>query len=406
MKIVKSDKLLKKSKIKDSYLDIFKRFLKFGFLAWGGPVAQIDMLRQELVEEEKWVDEHKFNRVLGIYQALPGPEAQELCVYFGTVAKGRLGGLLAGLGFMLPGFLLMLALSWFYITVGINSIFFSPIFFGIQAAVIALIFRAVHRIGKHSITDKWLVLVLTLSIIGEAFNLNFLLILMLTGLVYLVLKRKKHFVGTILVSAFVVLLVINTYLNVNENIPQDVVGHSTKPDVSIGTLFSSGLKSGLLTFGGAYTVIPFLRKDAVGKTGWMSDSEFLDGLGLSGILPAPLVIFGTFVGFIGGGLLGGLAVTAGIFLPAFSFTLLFYSLIEKLSQSKVAYEFLYGVTAGVVGIIAVTAVDLFRNEITNALAFAIFALSLFVLYKWKSKLTVPIVVIISGLIGFVVKSLI
>jgi len=104
----------------ESYWQLLLRFLRFGFLAWGGPVAQIAMIRQELVEEEKWISKERFNRVLAVYQVLPGPEAHELCVYFGMLAGGRIGGLLAGLGFMLPGFVLMFALSWIYVTYGIN----------------------------------------------------------------------------------------------------------------------------------------------------------------------------------------------------------------------------------------------------------------------------------------------
>src|SRR5574339_1305183 len=96
----------------ESYGQIFLRFLKFGLLSWGGPVAQIAMIRQELVEEEKWVSPERFNRVLAVYQVLPGPEAHELCVYFGMLSGGRFGAILAGFGFMLPGFVFMLALSW------------------------------------------------------------------------------------------------------------------------------------------------------------------------------------------------------------------------------------------------------------------------------------------------------
>jgi chromate transporter len=95
----------------ESYGRLFARFLRFGFLAWGGPVAQIAMLRKELVDEEQWVNSERFNRTLALYQVLPGPEAHELCVWFGMLARGRLGGFLAGLGFMLPGFVLMFALS-------------------------------------------------------------------------------------------------------------------------------------------------------------------------------------------------------------------------------------------------------------------------------------------------------
>src|SRR5215217_5540300 len=104
----------------ETYGRIFLRFLRFGFLAWGGPVAQIAMIRQELVDEEGWITSERFNRVLAVYQILPGPEAHELCVYFGYLSRGRIGGLLGGLGFMLPGFAMMLALSWFYFAFGLQ----------------------------------------------------------------------------------------------------------------------------------------------------------------------------------------------------------------------------------------------------------------------------------------------
>src|SRR5688572_10587834 len=133
---------------------IFLRFLKFGLLAWGGPVAQIAMIKKELVEEEQWVSKEEFNRALALYQALPGPEAHELCVYFGMKAGGRPGGFLAGLGFMLPGFIFMLLFTWLYVRFGIKSPTVQWLFAGVQAAVIALIVFAVYRIGKHAVINK------------------------------------------------------------------------------------------------------------------------------------------------------------------------------------------------------------------------------------------------------------
>src|SRR5262249_40756162 len=153
-------------------------------LAWGGPVAQIAMIRQELVEEEKWVSSEQFNRALAVYQILPGPEAHELCVYFGMLSRGRVGGLLAGLGFMLPGFLLMLALSWFYVTYGINNPIFAGLFYGFQAAVAALIIRAVHRIGSHVVTNRWLLGIAILAAFAQFFGVHFAITLTAAGLAY------------------------------------------------------------------------------------------------------------------------------------------------------------------------------------------------------------------------------
>ena len=135
---------------------LFARFLKFGLLAWGGPVAQVAMIRRELVDEEQWLSPARFNRLLAVYQVLPGPEAHELCVHLGMMKRGRLGGLLAGLGFMLPGLVLMLGLAWLYGQLDLRQPLLAALFLGIQVGVIALIVRAVHRIGEHVLEDRWL----------------------------------------------------------------------------------------------------------------------------------------------------------------------------------------------------------------------------------------------------------
>jgi chromate transporter len=171
-------------------------------------------------------------------------------------------------------------------------------------------------------------------------------------------------------------------------------------EVSQAQMFVSGLRAGLLTFGGAYTAIPFLQRDAVEKGKWMSDGEFLDGVAMSGTLPAPLIIFSTFVGYIGGGAVGALLMTIGVFLPAFGFSLLFHNQLERLMEREVLREVLEGVTAGVVGIIASTLITLGVGTITNVKAAVIFALALIPLYFWKSKAVIPCVVIGAGVLGW------
>src|SRR5918998_4452731 len=137
---------------------IFARFLKFGALAWGGPAAQIAMIKRECVDEEQWVDEETFTKTLAVYQVLPGPEAHELCVYFGRIRGGRMGALLAGLGFMLPGFLLMLGLSVLYVEAGLDE-HFEELFYGLKAAVGGLVAMAIVRLGRKFVTDVPLALI-------------------------------------------------------------------------------------------------------------------------------------------------------------------------------------------------------------------------------------------------------
>ncbi len=376
----------------ESYAKLFARFLRFGFLAWGGPVAQIAMIRQELVEEEKWISRERFNRVLAIYQALPGPEAHELCVYFGMIARGRIGAILAGLGFMLPGFALMLLLAWFYVTYGIASPFFAAIFFGFKPAVAALIVRAVHRIGAHALTNRWLVAIALWCGIATLLGANFIVTLIFAGLAYLFLQRSQYFFA--FASSALFLFGATDLLR-----PLETLTISTTGAPSQLALFVYGLRTGLLTFGGAYTAIPFLQRDAVVVGKFMTDAQFLDGLALGGILPAPLIIFGTFVGYLGGGALGAILLTIGIFLPAFAFTLIGHEYFERLIENKTAHTFLDGVTAGVVSLIAITAVGLARAAITDWLGVLIFAFGIIVLYRWKSSAVIPILLLASGIIG-------
>jgi chromate transporter len=386
---------------RESYARLFLRFLRFGSLAWGGPVAQIAMIRQELVEEEKWVPPERFNRVLAVYQVLPGPEAHELCVYFGMLARGRLGAILAGLGFMLPGFILMFLLSWLYVTYGIHSPVFLAVFQGCQPAVGALIVRAIHRIGGHALHDNpWLWGIAIIAGLAQLWGVNFLFTLVAAGVGYALAKRQR----TWLALGVGVFFILGVLLLIP---PPSLMSAAATADTSAGAvtqpsqvaLFLSGLRSGLLTFGGAYTVIPFLQQDAVEVGRWMTNSQFLDGLALSGILPAPLIIFATFVGYLGGGALGALVLTIGIFLPAFAFTLVGHEQMERLVENRATHAFLDGVTAGVVGLIAATTLEILNVTLHGLAAWVIFTLALLTLFRWKAKIAVAVVVLGAGLAG-------
>ncbi len=388
---------------REPYGKLFLRFLRFGFLAWGGPVAQIAMIRQELVEEERWISKERFNRTLAVYQVLPGPEAHELCVFFGMLARGRLGGLLAGLGFMLPGFVLMFALSWFYLTFGVDMPLFRGIFLGFQAAVIALIVRAVHRIGGHALHDRWLLAIAVVALVGQLLAVPFAVTLLVAGLAYVLVRRSLILPAVALEAAYLAGIVI--YAMMEPGAPD--LAAQAAVDARPGTasalaLLGSGLRAGLLTFGGAYTVIPFLQRDAVEMGNWMTTSQFLDGLALGGILPAPLIIFSTFVGYVGGGPLGALAMTFGIFLPAFCFTLVGHDSLERLTNNPAVHTFLDGVTAGVVGLIGATTLVLLREGITSLPAVVIFGLALAAVYLWKAKAAVAGIVIGAGILGLLV----
>jgi chromate transporter len=385
-------------------LQIFFRFLRFGLLAWGGPVAQIAMVRRALVEEEQWVTSGRFNRLLAVYQVLPGPEAHELCVHLGMVAGGRRGGLAAGFGFMLPGFLLMFALSWLYFRLDLTRSALGAVFLGVQIGVIALIVRAVHRIGAHVLTDVRLWAIGLAAAVAAWAGVSFWIVLPVAGLAGLALPPRNPWLAAGLAIAAIALVFLL--------LPAATTGIAAPvaaaPLIAAGTvtpllLFLAGLKAGLLTFGGAYTAIPFIRGDAVGR-GWMTDGQFLDGLALSGILPAPLIIFSTFVGYYAGGPVGALAMTAGIFLPAFAFSLLFYDRLERIVENRRLQSLLDGVAAGVVGFIVATTLQL-ATALAGRLpslpwGVAIFTAALALLYLWRSKLNLAATILLSGVLGW------
>jgi len=389
---------------RESLTAIFLRFFRFGLLAWGGPVAQIAMIKRELVEEERWVEPSRFNRLLAIYQVLPGPEAHELCVHFGMMKRRRLGGLLAGLGFMLPGLVLVLGIAWLYQRLDLRQPLLAALFAGIQIGVIALIVRAVHRIADHTLADPWLWAICMTSAACAALDVSFWVTLPAAGCAYAALAGRRYAIAALVFAAAVPLAIWISHLPllVGSKLPAGTAWKVQPGSVAAVALFLSGLKAGLMTFGGAYPAIPFVRGDAVGR-GWLSEGQFLDSLALSGIIPAPLIIFATFVGYIAGGLPGALAMTAGIFMPAFAFALLFYERLESVVENERLHRFLEGVAAGVVGLIAVTAAQLAWNVSRSvpslAIGSAIFVVGSVLLYFWKSKLNVPAVVLGSALAG-------
>ena len=301
-------------------LPIFLSFLAFGARGFGGPVVQIEALREEFVRRRGWTDEPRFRRALGVYQVLPGPEAHEMCCYLGTVRGGRAGGLAAGLGFMLPGLALMLAASALYAHIDLRAPAVAGALMAMQVAACALILRAVAKLMSPLAKDWRLPLALAAAVAALLFRLS---------------EPATHATAT------------------------DIATHAT----GVGALFGHGLAAGLVTFGGAYTALPYVTATAAGDGGWMTRQACLDGVAIASVLPAPLVIFGTFVGYAGSGIAGALAFTAGIFLPAFGFTFVGFGFFERLVGWKPARGALDALGAVAIGLIAAAAFEFFHATI-------------------------------------------
>src|SRR5829696_8648558 len=346
------------------------------------------MIKRECVDQEGWISEEQFKQILAVYQVLPGPEAHELCVYFGRERAGKIGGFLAGLGFMLPGFLLMLGLSLAYVQADLGAEL-DDLFYGLKAAVGALVARALVRLTKSFITDVALAALAVAAFVLTLAGATFVAVLIGAGLLYELWTGRERWSSR--ASSF-------------EPAPLLAAAVAGAITLSLNAeIFLQGLKAGLLTFGGAYTVVPFLQESSVDQQSWLTNSEFLDGLALSGVLPAPLIIFSTFVGYVAGGLTGALLMTLGIFLPAFVFPIFLHRGLVAVAEHPRIRPFLLGVTAGVIGLIAAVTVEIVRESVvdvpTAVLAIAAFA----VLYRYHEKLTVLYVVVGCGIAGALVQ---
>jgi chromate transporter len=325
------------------------------------------MISKECVDEERWVSQETFKKTLAVYQVLPGPEAHELCVYFGRLRGGKLGGFLAGLGFMLPGFLLMLGLSILYEEAGLDTRF-EELFYGLKAAVGALVAMAIVRLGRKFIDDVPLAVIAVAAFgLTLGLELSFVLVLLASGLAYELWKRAGTGSGALLSVGLLPLVV--------------------------------GLEAGLLTFGGAYTAVPVLHDSAVSGQEWLTEDEFLDGIALGGILPAPMVIFSTFVGYQAGGLDGSLLMTLGVFLPAFVFPIFFHRQLVAVAENPHIRPFLLGVAAGVIGLIGAVTVDILESSVVDVPSGVLAAGAFAALYRFQAKLAVLYVVLGCGVLG-------
>ena len=381
-------------------LALFAKFLRFGALAFGGPVAQIAMIRQALVDEERWISPARFNRLLAVMQVLPGPEAHELCVHMGMLARGRAGGVLAGLGFMLPGFALMMLCGWGYASFVAGVVGAAGVLLGVQAAVLGVILRAVHRIASHILLTPALIGLAAVTFAATIAGAPFWVLLIAGGAAHALFARAAFQWATIGVAAVVAAAVIHAASGASAPPVPHAAGTA-----GVLALFVAGLKGGLLTFGGAYTAIPYVRADTVGR-GWLSDGAFLDGVALAGLLPAPLVIFATFAGYVVGGWVGAVAITAGMFLPAFAFSLVLFERLEAVVESPTLHRLLDGVAAAVVGIIAATFVELALSTAARAPAVwpvaGILIVAALVAWRLKGRWVSPALVMAGAAAGWAV----
>jgi chromate transporter len=340
-----------------SWREVFLYFLFLGFVNIGGPVAQITMMFNHMVEKRRWLSKDRFIKIMAFCHMLPGPEALQLAIYVGYLKRKLWGGILAGLTFILPGAVVMIVLSWLYVKYGqlpqVNNALYV-----LKPAVLGIIAAGIIKLGRASIRNVFLAVLLVGAFVGMRFaGINFLLILLIAGLLNLIFEGRS---GLLKKAA--------------PTLPAMLVGMSALLPFSHSRLLQIAwlfFKTGLLSFGGAYASLVFVQRGAVAQYHWLSDGQLLDGVALSVATPGPFMLFTTFVGYIAGGIPGAALATLFVFLPSFVFVLGGVHYVEKLRGNRALQAFLAGVSAAVVGVIAVVSLDLIPGALTDWITVAI-----------------------------------
>ena len=334
-----------------SWREVFLYFLFLGFVNIGGPVAQITMMFNHMVEKRKWLTKDRFVKIMAFCHMLPGPEALQLAIYVGYLKRRLVGGILAGVTFIVPGAAVMILLSWLYVKYGklpqVNNALYV-----LKPAVLGIIAAGIIKLGRAAIRNWFLGVLIVAAFIGMRFGgINFLLILLIAGLLNLLkeggiprLRKTAPSVRVTVIALVLLIPIIDSRL------------------FQIAWLF---LKTGLFSFGGAYASLVFVQRGAVAEYHWLTDGQLLDGVALSVATPGPFMLFSTFTGYVAGGVPGAILATVFVFLPSFVFVLAGAHYVEKVRDNKTIQAFLAGVSAAVVGVIIVVSLDLIPEAIVG-----------------------------------------
>ncbi len=372
-----------------SYWQAMLYWLKLGFVSFGGPAGQISMMHQELVEKRRWISEHRFLHALNYTMVLPGPEAQQLATYIGWLMHGIPGGLTAGLLFVLPSLVILIALTWTYLEFGHVAVI-SGILYGIKPAVTAIVLFAAYRIGSRALKNNLLRLIALISFIAIfLIKIPFPVIILGAGLVGFIGARywpEKFIAGNHAVTPE------KTWgpAIIDDNTPVPL--HAKFTWLRIIKILLTGIllwlcmmyllfyiygwegtfvqmswfftKAAFLTFGGAYAVLPYVYQGGVEHYAWLTGSQMIDGLALGETTPGPLIMIVAFVGFVGGwtnavfgsslalaGIVGAAVATYFTFLPSFLFILIGGPFVEATRHEIHFTAPLTSITAAVVGVV-------------------------------------------------------
>ncbi len=379
-------------------------FLKLGYMGFGGPVALVGYMHRDLVEERKWITEDEYKEGMALAQLSPGPLAAQLGIYLGFVDYGIVGASLVGVAFVLPSFLMVLAIGIAYRLYG-GLPWMQAIFYGVGACVIGIICLSAYKLTIKSISKlniaamqkNWLLWFFYLfagiyTVITQSEPVS---LFIAAGLLYMLIKAPPKFLQRSL-SSWVIIAAT----------PPIIFLDHRERLLDIAVFFT---KAGAFVFGSGLAIVPFLHGGVVNEFHWLNEQEFLDAVAVAMITPGPVVITVGFIGYLASGFVGACIAALATFLPCYLLTVIPAPYFKKISKNASIKAFVDGITAAVIGALAGAVVIIALNTFTQHHAVTIdspsvliAALTVFALLKVK-KLTEPVLILIAAAIGLVLK---
>jgi chromate transporter len=373
-----------------SLADLTKYFLKLGTIGFGGPVALVGYMHRDLVEKRQWITEDDYKEGLALSQLAPGPLAAQLAIYLGYVHYRIIGATVAGLAFVIPSFLMVLAIGFAYVKFG-GLPWMQAVFYGVGAAVIGIIAISSYKLTKKTIGKDYLMwgIFLTLAVTTFITETEILWLIIIAGLLVWFVKAPPKFLRTANSLTTIPLLLLAT----------TIVSLTTK----LGQIAWFFTKAGAFVFGSGLAIVPFLYGGVVKEHQWLTEQQFLDAVAVAMITPGPVVITVGFIGYLVAGLPGACVAALATFLPCYILTVLPAPYFKKYGKNPAIKAFVDGVTAAAIGAIAGAVCVLAQRQFTDFISVVFAILTIATLLKFK-KVQEPIIILIAGLIGLLLKT--